>query len=158
MVSSTASTLANTLWRCAQFPLCVLDEPHEEQTPTLHALSCMAWKAGGQPTEPGGCAPVVACRDDGHPACALQGVPYEDFVVNIQPDDYAQLNTVLQRILDDPPQLRRMQARASTTACMRAVQACDSCCSSHTVAVPAGLQGVVLTGALVATWAASGHE
>ena len=40
-----------------------------------------------------------------------QGVPYEDFVVNIQPDDYAQLNTILQSILDDEPRLRRMQAR-----------------------------------------------
>ena len=43
-------------------------------------------------------------------ACScLQGMPYESFAVNIQPDDYAQLNSVLQRILDDPPRLKRMQ-------------------------------------------------
>ena len=34
------------------------------------------------------------------------GVPYEDFVLNIQPDDYMQLNAKVQHILDSPKQLR----------------------------------------------------
>jgi hypothetical protein len=36
-------------------------------------------------------------------------MPYESFAVNIQPDDYGQLNAVLQRIMGDPPRLKRMQ-------------------------------------------------
>jgi len=36
-------------------------------------------------------------------------VPYEDFVLNIQPDDYTQLNSKVQRILDSPKRLRHMQ-------------------------------------------------
>jgi hypothetical protein len=36
-------------------------------------------------------------------------MPYASFAVNSQPDDYAQLNAVLQRIMDDPPRLKRMQ-------------------------------------------------
>lgn len=36
-------------------------------------------------------------------------MPYEDFVLNIQPDDYTQLNSKVQRILDSPKRLRHMQ-------------------------------------------------
>ena len=43
------------------------------------------------------------------------GVPYEDFVLNIQPDDYVQLNAKVQHILDSPKQLRRMQVTDALT-------------------------------------------
>ena len=38
-----------------------------------------------------------------------QGVPYEDFVLNIQPDDYTQLNERVTALLEAPARLRRMQ-------------------------------------------------
>ena len=37
------------------------------------------------------------------------GVPYADFVLNIQPDDYLQLNGRVQGLLDDAPRLQAMQ-------------------------------------------------
>ena len=37
------------------------------------------------------------------------GLPYSDFVVNIQPDDYQQLNDKIQFFLDNPARLRHMQ-------------------------------------------------
>ena len=41
------------------------------------------------------------------------GVPYSDFVLNIQPDDYLQLNARVQALLDNPARLQGMQARHS---------------------------------------------
>ena len=49
------------------------------------------------------------CRANDLPFARYLGVPYEDFVLNIQPDDYTQLNAKVQRILDSPKQLRHMQ-------------------------------------------------
>ena len=37
------------------------------------------------------------------------GLPYSDFVLNIQPDDYRQLNQRIQFFLDNPARLRHMQ-------------------------------------------------
>ena len=37
------------------------------------------------------------------------GLPYSDFVLNIQPDDYQQLNDKIQFFLDNPARLRHMQ-------------------------------------------------
>ena len=37
------------------------------------------------------------------------GLPYSDFVLNIQPDDYQQLNEKIQFFLDNPVRLRYMQ-------------------------------------------------
>ena len=39
------------------------------------------------------------------------GLPYSDFVLNIQPDDYQQLNEKIQFFLDNPLRLRYMQVR-----------------------------------------------
>ena len=41
--------------------------------------------------------------------CVLQGMPYEDFVLNIQPDDYTQLNERVAALLESPTRLKRMQ-------------------------------------------------
>jgi len=56
-----------------------------------------------------GCIPVTFFRAFDLPFQRHMGMPYADFVLNIQPDDYRQLNRRVQALLDDPPQLRRMQ-------------------------------------------------
>jgi hypothetical protein len=42
------------------------------------------------------------------------GVPYADFALNIQPDDYLQLNGRVQALLDSPGRLQGMQVRGSS--------------------------------------------
>ena len=55
------------------------------------------------------------CRANDLPFARHLGVPYEDFVLNIQPDDYMQLNAKVQRIMDSPRQLRNMQVTDALT-------------------------------------------
>lgn len=59
-----------------------------------------------------GCIPVTFFRAFDLPFQRHMGMPYADFVLNIQPDDYRQLNARIQALLDNPSQLRRMQVRA----------------------------------------------
>ena len=61
-----------------------------------------------------GCIPVTFFRAFDLPFQRHMGMPYADFVLNIQPDDYRHLNTRIQALLDNPTQLRRMQARLVT--------------------------------------------
>ncbi|BDA49002.1 probable glucuronosyltransferase [Coccomyxa sp. Obi] len=56
-----------------------------------------------------GCIPVTFFRAFDLPFQRHMGMPYADFVLNIQPDDYRHLNTRIQALLDNPTQLRRMQ-------------------------------------------------
>lgn len=56
-----------------------------------------------------GCIPVTMFRANDLPFARFLGMPYETFMVNIQPDDYTELNSVLTRIMADPPRLHRMQ-------------------------------------------------
>ena len=49
------------------------------------------------------------CRANDLPFARNLGVPYEEFILNIQPDDYTQLNSKVQHILDSPKRLRHMQ-------------------------------------------------
>ena len=46
-----------------------------------------------------GCIPVTMFRANDLPFARFLGMPYSTFMVNVQPDDYAQLNAVLRRIL-----------------------------------------------------------
>ena len=55
---------------------------------------------------------LCKCRANDLPFQRHMGVPYSDFVLNIQPDDYLQLNKRLQHLLDNPAELRAMQVRA----------------------------------------------
>jgi hypothetical protein len=57
-----------------------------------------------------GCIPVTMFRANDLPFARFLGMPYDSFMVNVQPDDYEELNGVLSRILADPGRLRRMQA------------------------------------------------
>ena len=61
------------------------------------------------------------CRANDLPFARYQGVPYEDFVLNIQPDDYPLLNSKVQRILDSPKRLRHMQASLLCSGCFRSL-------------------------------------
>lgn len=54
------------------------------------------------------------CRANDLPFARNLGVPYEEFLLNIQPDDYTQLNGKVQRILDSPKRLRHMQVTLHT--------------------------------------------
>eukprot|EP00884_Botryococcus_braunii_P017223 jgi/Botrbrau1/4184/Bobra.0192s0044.1 len=56
-----------------------------------------------------GCIPVTFFRAVDLPFRRFLGVRYEDFMLNIQPDDYKQLAAITGAILTDPPRLRRMQ-------------------------------------------------
>ncbi len=56
-----------------------------------------------------GCIPVTMFRANDLPFARALGVPYASFMVNVQPDDYAQLNNVLTQILRAPGRLRAMQ-------------------------------------------------
>lgn len=56
-----------------------------------------------------GCIPVTMFRANDLPFARFLGMPYDSFMVNLQPDDYKELNGVLSRILADPARLRRMQ-------------------------------------------------
>ena len=56
-----------------------------------------------------GCIPVTMFRANDLPFARFLAMPYSSFMVNVQPDDYAQLNTVLRRILRLPGRLRQMQ-------------------------------------------------
>ena len=56
-----------------------------------------------------GCIPVTFFRANELPFARFLGVPYEDFVLNIQPDDYHQLNARVAALMDSPVRLRRMQ-------------------------------------------------
>lgn len=58
-----------------------------------------------------GCIPVTFFRAFDLPFQRHMGMPYADFVLNIQPDDYRHLNARVQALLDNPTQLRRMQVR-----------------------------------------------
>ncbi len=49
------------------------------------------------------------CRAYDLPFQRHMGLPYSDFVLNIQPDDYQQLNDKIQFFLDNPARLRHMQ-------------------------------------------------
>lgn len=55
------------------------------------------------------CVTVCPCRAYDLPFQRHMGLPYTDFVLNIQPDDYQQLNEKIQFFLDNPARLRRMQ-------------------------------------------------
>lgn len=69
---------------------------------------------------PEGRACALACRAFDLPFQRHMGVPYSDFVLNIQPDDYRQLNSRVQRLLDNPAQLRAMQAGSLADSCASA--------------------------------------
>lgn len=69
-----------------------------------------------------GCIPVTFFRAFDLPFQRHMGMPYADFVLNIQPDDYRQLNTRIQAILDNPSQLRRMQVRIVKPLCFHRVR------------------------------------
>ncbi|CAL8466706.1 g6242 [Coccomyxa elongata] len=56
-----------------------------------------------------GCIPVTMFRANDLPFARFLGMPYDSFMVNVQPDDYRELNSVLSRILADTARLRRMQ-------------------------------------------------
>ena len=56
-----------------------------------------------------GCIPVTFFRANELPFARFLGVPYEDFVLNIQPDDYHRLNDRVTAIMESPARLRRMQ-------------------------------------------------
>lgn len=58
-----------------------------------------------------GCIPVTFFRANDLPFARFLGVPYEEFLLNIQPDDYAQLNARVGSILGSPQRLRHMQVR-----------------------------------------------
>ena len=49
------------------------------------------------------------------------GLPYSDFVLNIQPDDYQQLNSKIQYFLDNPARLRHMQVLLCSCSLLFAV-------------------------------------
>ena len=51
----------------------------------------------------------ACCRAYDLPFQRHMGLPYSDFVLNIQPDDYQQLNDKIQFFLDNPARLRHMQ-------------------------------------------------
>ena len=53
------------------------------------------------------------------------GLPYSDFVLNIQPDDYQQLNNKIQYFLDNPARLRHMQVLLCS--CTLLLPVCSSC-------------------------------
>ena len=52
---------------------------------------------------------ACCCRAYDLPFQRHMGLPYSDFVLNIQPDDYQQLNEKIQFFLDNPVRLRYMQ-------------------------------------------------
>ncbi len=52
------------------------------------------------------------------------GLPYSDFVLNIQPDDYQQLNNKIQYFLDNPAKLRHMQVLLCS--CLLLFASCSS--------------------------------
>ncbi len=56
-----------------------------------------------------GCIPVTFFRANELPFARFLGLPYEDFTLNIQPDDYAQLNDRVSALMGSPARLRRMQ-------------------------------------------------
>lgn len=56
-----------------------------------------------------GCIPVTFYRGNDRPFERHLRVPWDAFSVNMQPDDYDQLNRVLQGILDDPKRLQGLQ-------------------------------------------------
>ncbi|CAL8466705.1 g6241 [Coccomyxa elongata] len=56
-----------------------------------------------------GCIPVTFFRANDLPFARFLGVPYGEFMLNIQPDDYPQLNDRISRILASPQRLRHMQ-------------------------------------------------
>ena len=56
-----------------------------------------------------GCIPVTFYRGNDRPFERHLRVPWDAFSVNLQPDDYDQLNRVLQGILDDPKRLQGLQ-------------------------------------------------
>ena len=56
-----------------------------------------------------GCIPVTFFRANDLPFARFLGVPYGEFMLNIQPDDYPQLNDRIGRILASPQRLRHMQ-------------------------------------------------
>ena len=58
------------------------------------------------------------CRAYDLPFQRHMGLPYSDFVLNIQPDDYQQLNDKIQFFLDNPARLRRMQVLRNCFALM----------------------------------------
>lgn len=60
-----------------------------------------------------GCIPVTFFRAFDLPFQRHMGMPYTDFILNIQPDDYRQLNKRIQYLLDNPAKLRHMQVRSS---------------------------------------------
>ena len=56
-----------------------------------------------------GCIPVTFYRGNDRPFERHLRMPWDAFSVNMQPDDYDQLNRVLQGILDDPKRLQGLQ-------------------------------------------------
>ncbi len=56
-----------------------------------------------------GCIPVTFFRANDLPFGRHIGMPYRDFMLNIQPDDYHQLNKRVAHLIDSPGRLRRMQ-------------------------------------------------
>ena len=56
-----------------------------------------------------GCIPVTFFRANDLPFGRHIGMPYRDFMLNIQPDDYHQLNKRVAHLVDSPGRLRRMQ-------------------------------------------------
>jgi len=57
-----------------------------------------------------GCIPVTFYRGNDRPFERHLKVPWDAFSVNMQPDDYDQMNRVLQSILDDPKRLQSLQS------------------------------------------------
>lgn len=71
-----------------------------------------------------GCIPVTMFRANDLPFARFLGMPYDSFMVNVQPDDYKQMNNILSRILADPLRLRRMQVCRSCAL----INACSGAC------------------------------
>lgn len=56
-----------------------------------------------------GCIPVTFYRGNDRPFERHLHMPWDAFSVNLQPDDYNQLNRVLQSILNNPQRLQGLQ-------------------------------------------------
>ena len=57
-----------------------------------------------------GCIPVTFYRGNDRPFERHLRMPWDAFSINLQADDYAQLNRVLQAILDNPKRLQELQS------------------------------------------------
>lgn len=87
-LSATTSLAPSQISACKSTVLKVTGAPHV----VLKRALCGGW-----------------CRAYDLPFQRHMGLPYSDFVLNIQPDDYQQLNDKIQFFLENPARLRHMQ-------------------------------------------------